>query len=49
MKNKRTCNLVDFAVPTDHRVKMKENEEIESQLYRQQTPVKIPPTKKIMK
>ena len=25
-KNERTCQLVDFAVPTDHRVKLKENE-----------------------
>ena len=25
-KKKRTCKIVDFAVPTDHRVKLKENE-----------------------
>ena len=24
-KKKRTCRIVDFAVPADHRVKMKEN------------------------
>ena len=23
---KRTCRIVDFAVPTDHRIKLKENE-----------------------
>ena len=27
-KKKRTCCLVDFAVPADHRVKVKENENI---------------------
>ena len=25
-KKKRTCNIVDFAVPADHRIKLKENE-----------------------
>ena len=25
-KQKRTCKIVDFAVSTDHRVKLKENE-----------------------
>ena len=25
-KTKRTCNIVDFAVPADHRVKLKESE-----------------------
>ena len=25
-KKKRTCKIVDFAVPTDHRVKLKESE-----------------------
>ena len=27
IKKKRTCKIVDFAVPADHRVKLKENEE----------------------
>ena len=26
MEKKRTCKIVDFAVPTDHRVKFKESE-----------------------
>ena len=26
INKKRTCHLVDFAVPADHKVKMKENE-----------------------
>ena len=25
-KKKRTCKIVDFAVPTDHRIKQKESE-----------------------
>ena len=25
-KNKRTCKIVDFAVPADHRIKLKESE-----------------------
>ena len=29
-KNKRTCHLVNFAVPADHRVEMKESENIEN-------------------
>ena len=28
-KKKRTCYLMDFAAPADHRVKMKENEKID--------------------
>ena len=31
-KKKRTCKLVDFAVPADHRVKMKENEKVDKYL-----------------
>ena len=31
-KKKRTCHLVDFAVPADHRVKMKESEKINKSL-----------------
>ena len=31
-KKKRTCRLVDFDVPADHRVKMKKNETIENYL-----------------
>ena len=26
MKKKRTCKIVDFAVPVDHRIKLKESE-----------------------
>ena len=29
---KRTCQLVDFAVPADHRVKLKENEKMDNYL-----------------
>ena len=25
-KNKRTCRIVDFAIPADHRAKLKESE-----------------------
>ena len=32
-KKKRTCHLEDFAVPADHRVKMKEREKIDKYLY----------------
>ena len=28
-KKKKTCHLVDFAVPADHRVKIKEREKID--------------------
>ena len=31
-KKERTCQLVDFAVPADHRVKLKENEKIDKYL-----------------
>ena len=31
-KKKRTCQLVDFAVPADHRVKRKENEKMDKYL-----------------
>ena len=31
-KKKRSCPLVDFAVPADHRVKLKENEKIDKYL-----------------
>ena len=31
-KKKRTCQLVDFAVPADHRVKLKESEKIDKYL-----------------
>ena len=31
-KKERTCQLVDFAVPADHRVKMKENEKMDKYL-----------------
>ena len=27
-KKKRTCKIVDFAVPADHRIKLKESEKI---------------------
>ena len=32
-KKKRICNLVDFSVPMDHRVKIKEREKIDQYLY----------------
>ena len=31
-KKRKTCHLVDFAVPADHRVKMKESEKINKYL-----------------
>ena len=31
-KKQRTCKLVDFALPADHRVKMKENEKMDKYL-----------------
>ena len=31
-KKERTCQLVDFAVPADHRVKLKENEKMDKYL-----------------
>ena len=31
-KTERTCQLVDFAVPADHRVKLKENEKMDKYL-----------------
>ena len=31
-KEKRTCRIVDFAVPADHRVKLKENEKSDKYL-----------------
>ena len=31
-KKERTCQLVDFAVPADHRVKLKENEKMNKYL-----------------
>ena len=31
-KKKKTCQLVDFAVPADHRVKLKENEKMDKYL-----------------
>ena len=31
-KKKRTCHLVDFAVPVNHRVKMKESKKIDKHL-----------------
>ena len=31
-KKKRTCHLVDFAVPVDHRVKVKESKKINKYL-----------------
>ena len=31
-KKRKTCHLVDFAVPADHRVKMKEREKIDKYL-----------------
>ena len=32
-KKKRTCKIVDFAVPTDHRIKLKEYEKKDKYLY----------------
>ena len=32
-KKKRTCKIVDFAVPTDHRIKLKESEKKDKYLY----------------
>ena len=32
IKKKRICHLVDFADPADHRVKIKENEQLDTQL-----------------
>ena len=31
-KKKRTCKIVDFAVPADHRIKLKEIEKLENYL-----------------
>ena len=31
-KKKRTCQHVDFAIPVDHKVKMKEKEKIEKHM-----------------
>ena len=33
-KKKKTCKIVDFAVPAEHRVKLKENEKKDKYLYK---------------
>ena len=33
-KKERTCRIVDFAVPADHRVKLKESEKIRQCIYK---------------
>ena len=43
IKKKRTCHLVDFAVPLDHRMKIKESENIDKYLDLAR---ELPPPKK---